>query len=177
MYRFRFPLKRVGLVRVPRVRCISSTIRPASAEDLSLIPFFDQPQSKSWQFRTGGLLLHPQLKSPHDFQTVASHTVNAAQQIVDRILRAPSSSSEMRRVVKNLDRVSDMLCRVIDLAELVRSAHPDQRWIMSANQAYDEVSNYMNILNTNVSLSKVGLAFIARWIRADNSTGFIKCLE
>ena len=61
----------------------------------------------------------------------------------------------MLRVVKNLDRLSDMLCSVIDLAELVRNAHPDPVWVESANDAYGMLSEFMNVLNTNAGLSGV----------------------
>ena len=60
-------------------------------------------------------------------------------------------------MVKNLDRLSDMLCSVIDLAELVRNAHPDPEWVKSANEAYEQLCEYMNVLNTNVGLYEVCL--------------------
>jgi len=55
-------------------------------------------------------------------------------------------------VVKNLDRLSDMLCGVIDLAELVRNAHPDRAWVEAANNAYEALCEFMNVLNTHVGL-------------------------
>jgi intermediate peptidase len=48
-----------------------------------------------------------------------------------------------------------MLCSVIDLAELVRNAHPDPEWVKSANEAYEKLCEYMNVLNTNVGLYEV----------------------
>jgi hypothetical protein len=50
-----------------------------------------------------------------------------------------------------------MLCSVIDLAELVRNAHPDTEWVESANEAYEQLCEYMNVLNTNVGLYEVCL--------------------
>jgi Zn-dependent oligopeptidase len=64
------------------------------------------------------------------------------------------------RVVKNLDRLSDMLCSVIDLAELVRNAHPDPEWVNSANGAYEQLCEYMNVLNTHVGLYEVRLVHL-----------------
>jgi len=61
----------------------------------------------------------------------------------------------MLKVVKNLDRLSDMLCSVIDLAELVRNSHPDPEWVQGANDAYEQLCEYMNVLNTNVGLYEV----------------------
>jgi mitochondrial intermediate peptidase len=59
-------------------------------------------------------------------------------------------------MVKNLDRLSDLLCGVIDLAELVRNVHPDHAWAGGANAAYEELCEYMNELNTHVGLYEVG---------------------
>ena len=50
-----------------------------------------------------------------------------------------------------------MLCSVIDLAELVRNAHPDPEWVQSADEAYEQLCEYMNVLNTNVGLYEVRL--------------------
>jgi intermediate peptidase len=61
----------------------------------------------------------------------------------------------MLKVIKNFDRLSDMLCSVIDLAELVRNAHPDPTWVENANNAYEMLSEFMNVLNTNAGLSEV----------------------
>ena len=61
----------------------------------------------------------------------------------------------MFKVVKNLDRLSDLLCSVVDLAEFVRNAHPDQKWVASANNLYESLSEFMNVLNTHVGLYNV----------------------
>jgi intermediate peptidase len=75
--------------------------------------------------------------------------------LTERIVRARQSRDELLKVVKNLDRLSDMLCSVIDLAELVRNAHPDPEWVTSANEAYVRLCEYMNVLNTHVGLYEV----------------------
>jgi intermediate peptidase len=59
-------------------------------------------------------------------------------------------------MVKSLDRLSDLLCGVIDLAELVRNVHPDEAWNEGANEAYEELCSYMNVLNTHTGLYEVG---------------------
>ena len=61
----------------------------------------------------------------------------------------------MLKVVKNLDRLSDLLCSVVDLAEFVRNAHPDPKWVASANNLYESLSEFMNVLNTHVGLYNV----------------------
>lgn len=48
-----------------------------------------------------------------------------------------------------------MLCSVIDLAELIRNAHPDRHWVDAANNAYEKLCEFMNVLNTHVGLYEV----------------------
>lgn len=58
-------------------------------------------------------------------------------------------------MVKNLDRLSDLLCGVIDLAELIRNAHPDPSWVQSAEHVYEKMCEFMNVLNTHVEMYEV----------------------
>lgn len=69
-------------------------------------------------------------------------------------------------MVKKLDRLSDMLCGVIDLAEFVRNVHPEEEWSEGANEAYEGLCGYMNELNTNVGLYEVrliSLSLLWKW--------------
>ena len=142
---------------LPSLRANFTRVRPASVDDLSLVPLFDnlRPTVLGSPLTSTGLFHHPLLQRPTQFKYVAALTLSRAQRLVDRILRAPSSRSEMLKVVKNFDRLSDMLCSVIDLAELVRNAHPDPIWVENANDAYEMLSEFMNVLNTNGGLSEV----------------------
>lgn len=81
--------------------------------------------------------------------------MNRAQLLVDRIKRSPSSHSETQKVVKNFDRLSDMLCGVIDAAELVRHSHPQRVWVDAAHEVYESMCSFMNTLNTDFDLYEV----------------------
>ena len=129
---------------------------------------------------TGGLFGYRQLRGPHSLSSLAQSTIRRAQLIVtkitsaDVVTTASSSSAEERflRVVKDLDRLSDTLCRVIDLAEFVRNAHPDERWQDGANEAYETLCEYMNLLNTHTGLYHVRrLSAAAAAVRAADSLG------
>ncbi|OAD71591.1 hypothetical protein PHYBLDRAFT_125851 [Phycomyces blakesleeanus NRRL 1555(-)] len=61
----------------------------------------------------------------------------------------------MQRVVKNLDRLSDTLCNVIDMAEFIRNAHPNPVLMEAANKAYSDLCSYMNTLNTDTRIHQV----------------------
>lgn len=140
--------------------------REQEADCAALKDVFDAPFSSSTSRATSaqassfapatGLFGSPSLPSPEAFVPLAQRTLVRAQLLVSRIVSAPQNGeAEMRRVVKNLDRLSDILCGVIDLAELVRNAHPDAQWRDAANQAYEGLCGFMNVLNTHTGLYEV----------------------
>lgn len=103
---------------------------------------------------TGLFQIH-NLREPAAFRALAEKTLVRAQLLVQRIARAGEpgvAREELAKVVQNLDRLSDMLCGVIDMAELVRHAHPDAAWAEAANWAYEYLCNFMNVLNTHTGL-------------------------
>ena len=63
-----------------------------------------------------------------------------------------STLDEYRALARNLDRLSDLLCRVIDLSDFIRTIHPDPRIQEAATQAYALMFEYMNVLNTTTGL-------------------------
>ena len=139
------------------LRSASTLVVPPSPDDLELVSVFDQPASSqsASPFSRTGLFGEDALRTPATFRALADASLHRAQLITDRILRARRSRDEMFRAVKNLDRLSDMLCGVIDLAELVRNAHPDTAWINCADEVYDKLCEFMNTLNVNVGLYEV----------------------
>ena len=151
--------KLVQRVRPSIKRRTLATALNTSSDDL--LSFFDRPHYRtSWSKSPTGLFGQPSLVSPSSFHNLALATLIRAQLLTDRILRARQSPDELLRVVKNLDRLSDMLCSVIDLAELIRNAHPDPEWVNSANGAYEQLCEYMNVLNTHVGLYEVRLVHL-----------------
>ena len=152
----RLHLQRLQKVRLsPKRRTLATALNAIKSKDLL---FFDHPPHRpSWSRPPTGLFGQPSLVSPSSFQNLAVATLIRAQLLTERIVRARQSRDELFKVVKNLDRLSDMLCSVIDLAELVRNAHPDPEWVQSANEAYEQMCEYMNVLNTNVGLYEVRL--------------------
>lgn len=127
---------------------------PPSSDDANLVSLFDQPQigRQSRPLSLSGIFQHPELTTPAAFKSLTESTLVRAQLLTERILRANQSRRELFKVVKNLDRLSDLLCGVIDLAELLRNAHPDPHWVQCANDSYEKLCEYMNVLNTHVGL-------------------------
>lgn len=163
-FRFRGCLHSLQQQGAPR-RTLATEVKhhvPASADDRSLITLFDNPTSfsRSSPLSWTGLFGHPSLTQPSSLISLADATLVRAQLLTDRILQARESREELFKVVKNLDRLSDMLCGVIDLAELVRNAHPDRVWVEAANRAYESLCEFMNVLNTHVGLYEVRIGIM-----------------
>jgi len=145
----------------------AAAIRPASFsppgaqfEDTTLRQIFDNPALGS-EFTqniknqvTGkrvGLFLNEYLKHPDGFKSYAEATLQKCHTLVTKILSA-SSAEEYKNMARDMDRLSDLLCRVIDLSDFVRATHSDRRFRAAATNAYTMMLEYMNTLNTNTGL-------------------------
>ncbi|KAL1841287.1 hypothetical protein VTJ49DRAFT_7232 [Mycothermus thermophilus] len=125
-------------------------------EDAALRSIFDQPDfwkdfSKLSGSMNVGLFRNAYLKKPQGFLTFAEVSLKKARVIVDRVLAA-SSLDEYRAIVRDLDRLSDILCRVLDMADFVRMTHPNHETQRMASAAWEMVYQYMNELNTMTGL-------------------------
>jgi mitochondrial intermediate peptidase len=102
--------------------------------------------------RTSGLIGNKHLTTPKGFQTFAETSLKQCKKLVDRTLAA-STPDEFRALPRDLDRLSDLLCRVIDLSDFIRSNHPDARVAAAATASYSIMLQYMNQLNTTTGLN------------------------
>lgn len=100
-----------------------------------------------------GLFQNRYLKDPSGFHDFTQVALAKCRGIVANVLQA-STMEECKAIPRNLDRLSDSLCRVLDIAEFVRVTHPDDRFQNAANEAYAMLFEYMNILNTTTDLNE-----------------------
>lgn len=129
---------------------------PYRQDDMTLKDLFDQPsQSSSSASAPTGLFDYPLLTSPGSLRPLTERALVHGQAIVDRICNSHGNPEEMRKVVKNIDRLSDILCGIIDMCELTRSVHPDQVWVEECDLAYERLCSFMNGLNTHTGLYEV----------------------
>ena len=138
---------------------IKSSNEAANHDDQTLRQIFDSHHVWSaWSNPKtprprAGLFQNHYLKSPSGFQQFASITLARCQKIVAKVLAA-SSPRDYQELPRELDRLSDSLCRVLDLCDFVRSTHPDALFVDAANEAYQMLFEYMNVLNTTPGLDK-----------------------
>ncbi|EGX94053.1 metallopeptidase Mip1 [Cordyceps militaris CM01] len=124
-------------------------------DDAVLRDLFDAPSGTFASFslkRSQGLFKNRYLTSPDGFLVFAQKNLDRATRIVNRVLAA-TSTNDYRAVVRDLDRLSDLLCRVLDLSDFVRMTHPEIRFQQAATDAWSLVYQYMNQLNTMTGLS------------------------
>ncbi|THC97500.1 hypothetical protein EYZ11_003034 [Aspergillus tanneri] len=136
----------------------NATQRKATDDD-TLRRVFDSPpfwrefsQRRAAQAQPTGLVQNQYLTSPDGFRTFAHVSLQKCQAIVSKVLSA-STLEEYRDMAGDLDRLSDLLCRVIDLSDFIRAIHPDPRVQEAATQAYALMFEYMNVLNTTTGLN------------------------
>ena len=117
-------------------------------------PFWDEFSSHGVSGllkRREGLMQNHFLTQPRGFVAFAQDTRSRCQDLVDKILKA-SSIEEYKILPRQFDLLSDSLCRVLDTADFIRAVHPDSRFQNAASQAYAELWEYMNVLNTTPGL-------------------------
>jgi intermediate peptidase len=129
-------------------------------DDKTLRQIFDSPnvwrdfsQSvKSWDNgQNKGLFQNRYLVEPRGFEEFADRTLTKAKKIVEQVLNS-SSIDDYKHIARRLDRLSDLLCRVIDVSDFVRATHPDPIMQAAATRAYATMFEYMNVLNTTQGL-------------------------
>lgn len=85
----------------------------------------------------------------------------------ENLIEEATSTTRSRKMVGIFDEISDTLCKVADLAEFIRIAHPEAGFRMSAEDACISISGMVEKLNTHRQLYKSLKAV------TDNGDGFI----
>ncbi|CAK9290706.1 unnamed protein product [Gordionus sp. m RMFG-2023] len=97
-----------------------------------------------------GLFGISELNNPDGFLILEKRALNKCDDVLDQIL----SNNHKKKLIALFDDLSDTLCQVADLAEFIRTCHPQNSYSQAALKTYLNVSNYVEKLNTNVTLYK-----------------------
>lgn len=100
------------------------------------------------------LFKNPYLHSPQGLQQFSHDSLEFVQNLVTKMKQDTSTEGLLKYIIR-LDQVSDTLCRVIDLCEFIRSAHPNEKFIQQAQLCHEQLFEFMNILNTDVELCNI----------------------
>uniref|UniRef100_A0AAX7U2I6 Mitochondrial intermediate peptidase n=1 Tax=Astatotilapia calliptera TaxID=8154 RepID=A0AAX7U2I6_ASTCA len=112
--------------------------------------FNARPHRKLDLLQKNGLFGVPELSCPAGFQ-VATET---ALKNTERLVEKACSSSPGVQTVQCFDQLSDELCKVADLADFIKVAHPDPAFREAAEKTCIEIGTVVEKLNTNVELCK-----------------------
>ena len=104
---------------------------------------FPKPFDKST-----GLFGHDLLRDPNGFYLFKERATSEAEVLVSEALNPKRN----RKMVEIFDNLSNCLCRVADLAEFVRMAHPSPRFNLAAEEASIAISSEVERLNTHLKL-------------------------
>ena len=109
--------------------------------------FWDSFKRASRKEKPAGIIGNKYLTHPEGFIDFVTVTIQRCNAVVQKV-SAAQTTEDFKCMVKDLDKLSDLLCRVIDLADFVRGTHPDRKFQIMAVKAYHTVFQYMNQLNT-----------------------------
>ena len=146
------------LCRLPNLRPFVTTNRlsaPTSLGDLLKDVFDNQKFFNNFNKQgasSSGLFKNQYLVDPQGLIQFSKDSLVEAKSLVTNILQQVNNEQGKLTFIKKLDQLSDLLCRVIDMAEFIRVAHPKLKWADAAQQTHEIMFEYMNQLNTNVDL-------------------------
>lgn len=98
--------------------------------------------------KSSGLFGHDLLKDPSGFYLFKERSTSDSETLVHEALHP----DRKRKMVQIFDNLSNCLCRVADLAEFVRMAHPSARFSLAAEEASMAISSEVERLNTHLRL-------------------------
>ncbi|XP_003485811.1 mitochondrial intermediate peptidase [Bombus impatiens] len=95
-----------------------------------------------------GLFGIPELKTSEGFNILKDQAISQT----DALITESISQNRKRKMVEIFDDMSDTLCKVADLAEFIRVAHPEKQFVTAAENTCLFVSGIVEKLNTHREL-------------------------
>ena len=83
-----------------------------------------------------GLFGIPELKTEDGFDILKNRVLAE----VNVLIEEATSKDRKRKMVEIFDELSNTLCKVADMAEFIRVAHPDERYVRAAEDACITIS-------------------------------------
>ncbi|KAH8241996.1 hypothetical protein KR026_007496 [Drosophila bipectinata] len=105
-------------------------------------------QAFNYALSLQGLFRQPELRSSEGFYLLRDNVESRTQELIEEAI----SQQRSRKMVDIFDELSDSLCKVADLAEFVRIAHPKRKYTQSAEEACISICSVVESLNTHKPL-------------------------
>ncbi|KAL3826389.1 hypothetical protein ACHAXA_008597 [Cyclostephanos tholiformis] len=126
----------------------------------------------------------PNLRSPNEFVRLANNAIRDCDAIRSKLATSLSNSSstssssshdnavaKAKSTLRLIDDISNIVCTVIDAAELCRSVHYSPRWRRAATDAFGILSEYIGSLNADASIYMSLRRFVFADDRGDEYDG------
>jgi mitochondrial intermediate peptidase len=91
------------------------------------------------------------MSHPEGLAKAAENSIFKATKLVEMVCQA-ESEEDIKKTVKRVDTISDILCSVLDPAEFIRNVHPDEAFVNVANQVCSALHTFLSQLNTHKGL-------------------------
>jgi intermediate peptidase len=101
--------------------------------------------------KSGGLFGNKELVTFDGFHALKERAEKNVNTLIKEAFREDSSLPR-RKMVEIFDDISNELCCVADMAEFVRTSHPDVHFRQAANLTFGSISQIVEKLNTNYKL-------------------------
>ncbi|XP_053168432.1 mitochondrial intermediate peptidase [Hemicordylus capensis] len=132
-------------------RCDGGTRRRVSTSWSPVGVAFNAQQPQPHRREVGkktGLFGVAELNCPEGFQEAQEKSLQETERLVQKACTTPPG----KEIVMIFDQLSDALCRVADLADFVKIAHPDLAFREAAEEACRSIGTMVEKLNTDVDL-------------------------
>ncbi len=96
------------------------------------------------------------LLEPKDLAEAAKKSIQQATQMVELVCLA-ETVPDLRKTIKRVDCISDVLCSVLDPSEFIRNVHPNEEWVSVAHEVCSALHSFLSQLNTHPGLYHVSL--------------------
>ncbi|ODV62322.1 metalloendopeptidase [Ascoidea rubescens DSM 1968] len=103
------------------------------------------------ELRTG-LFMNPYLKKPEDLEKFSDIMVTKIEKLLQKLIVKNPDDDILRNYIKDLDYLSDLLCKVIDLCSFLRVSHPNKDFLKYSNLSHQKMNELMIRLNTSFDL-------------------------
>jgi len=117
------------------------------------LTFNSKPKALNFNFSLSenvGLFHIPELCRPEGLHLLKENGIDEVQQLVEECCDV----KRRRRIVEIFDELSNALCKVADLAEFIRIAHPDHHYCRLAENTCISIATLVEQLNTNTEIYK-----------------------
>lgn len=138
-------------MNLPALSCISRRNIKVSTWSPLATAFNTPPiQSMNIMRNETGLFNIPELRSFEGFYLLRENAIHRTDALIEEAI----SQTRKRKMVEIFDELSDVLCKVADMAEFIRLAHPKSRYSQAAEDACISISGIVEKLNTHKPLFK-----------------------